>query len=71
MFVVARNYRLADIREKPTNFFLLFNTGVNFSLRNNFANSDFAKVFIPVHNYNSLVEAKIFLRVVHPYFKCV
>ena len=36
--------------------FLLFNTGVDFSLRNNFANSgSFAKVFVPVHNYNSLL----------------
>ena len=33
----------------------LFNTGVNFSLRNNFANSgSVAKVSVPVHNYNSL-----------------
>ena len=35
--------------------FLSFNTGVDFSLRNNFANSGFiAKVSIPVHIYNSL-----------------
>ena len=47
---------ITDIREKPVNFFLLFNTGVDFGLRNNFAkSSSFAKVSIPVHNYNSLV----------------
>ena len=35
--------------------FLLFNTGVDFSLRNNFANSgSFPKVSVRVHNYNSL-----------------
>ena len=41
--------------EKIGELFLLFNTGVNFSLRNNFPNSgSFAKVSVPVHNYNSL-----------------
>ena len=40
---------------KTGELLLLFSTGVNFSLRNNFANSaSFAKVFVPVHNYNSL-----------------
>ena len=39
------NFAITDIREKPVNFFLLFNTGVNVGLRNNFANSGFfAKV---------------------------
>ena len=39
--------------------FLLFNKGVNFSLRNNFANSgSFAKVSVPIHIYNSLVCCK-------------
>ena len=34
---------------------MLFNTGVDFSLRNNFANSgSFAKVSIPIYIYNSL-----------------
>ena len=33
------------------------NRGVDFSLRNNFANSgSFAKVSVPVHNYNSLLK---------------
>ena len=42
--------------EKTGELFLLFNTGVDFSLRNNFANSgSFAKVSIPVHIYNSLI----------------
>ena len=40
---------------KTSELFPLFNTGVDFSLRNNFANSgSFAKVFVPVHIYNSL-----------------
>ena len=40
---------------KTGELFLLFNTGVDFSLRNTFANSgSFAKVSVPVHNYNSL-----------------
>ena len=48
-------FAIADIREKTSELFLLFNTGVDSSLRNNFANSgSFAKVSIPVHNYNSL-----------------
>ena len=43
------------IREKLVNFFDCFNTGVEFSSRNNFANSDsFAKVSAPAHNYNSV-----------------
>ena len=42
--------------EKKGELFLLFNTGVDSSLRNNFANSgSFAKVSVPVHIYNSLV----------------
>ena len=41
---------------KTSELFLLFNTGVDFSLRNNFANSgSFAKVSVPVHIYNSLL----------------
>ena len=40
---------------KTSDLFLLFNTGVNFSLRNNFDNAgSFAKVSVPVHIYNSL-----------------
>ena len=36
--------------------FLLFNTGVDFSFRNKFANAgSFAKVSVPVHIYNSLI----------------
>ena len=35
--------------------------GVDFSPRNNFANSgSFAKVFIPVHIYNSLLQVNKF-----------
>ena len=50
-----RKLAITDIREKPVNFFLLFNTGVNVGLRNNSANSGFfAKVSVPVHIYNSL-----------------
>ena len=46
---------------KTSELFLLFNTGVNFSLRNNFANSgSFAKVSVPVHIYNSLIESNQF-----------
>ena len=41
--------------EKNQRTFFMFNTGVGFSLRNNFANSgSFAKVSVPVHNCNSL-----------------
>ena len=40
---------------KTSELFLLFNTGADFSLRNNFANSgSCAKVSVPVHIYNSL-----------------
>ena len=40
---------------KAGELFLLFNTGADFSLRNNFANSgSLEKVSVPVHNYNSL-----------------
>ena len=42
---------------KTSELFLLFNTGAEFSLRNNFANSgSFAKVSVPVHIYNSLIQ---------------
>ena len=42
------------LTRKTGELLLLFNTSVNFSLRNNFANSgSFAKVSVPVHNYNS------------------
>ena len=42
---------------KTSELFLLFNTGVDFNLRNNFDNSSsFAKVSVPVHIYNSLVD---------------
>ena len=42
---------------KTSDLFLSFNTGINFSLRNNFANSgSFAKVSVPVHISNSLVK---------------
>ena len=45
---------------KTSELFLLFNTGVNFSLRNNFANSgSFGKVSVPVHNYNSLQQTAL------------
>ena len=55
-----RKFAITDIQEKPVNFFLLFNTGVNFSLRNNFANSgSFGKVSVPVHNYNSLQQTAL------------
>ena len=41
---------------KNSELLLLFNTGVSFSLRNNFAKSgSFAKVSVPIHNYNSLL----------------
>ena len=44
---------------KTSELFSLFNTGVDFSLRNNFANSgSFAKVSVPVYNYNSLIATK-------------
>ena len=45
---------------KTGELFLLFNTGVDFSLRNNFANSgSIAKVFVPVHIYNSLMHSSL------------
>ena len=51
------NGKFADYRHmrQTSELFLLFNTGVGFSLHNNFANSgSFAKVPVPVHIYNSL-----------------
>ena len=40
---------------KTSELLLLFNTGADFSLRNNLCKlGSFAKVFVPVHNYNSL-----------------
>ena len=48
--------------EKTSERFLLFNTGVNFSLRNNFANlSSFAKVPVFVHIYNSLINCNVIM----------
>ena len=42
---------------KTGELFLLFNTGVDFSLHNNFANpGSFAKVSVPVHTYDSLIK---------------
>ena len=53
--------------EKTSELFLLFNTGVDFSLCNNFDNpGSFAKVSVPVHIYNSLVKYKITSVVVSP-----
>ena len=44
---------------QTSELFFLFNAGVDFSLRNNFANAgSFAKVSAPVHFYNSLVCTK-------------
>ena len=46
---------LLQTYEKTIELFLLLKTGVDFSLRNMFANSgSFAKVSVPVHNYSSL-----------------
>ena len=54
---------------KTSELFLLFNTGVDFSLRNNFANSgSFAKVFVSVYNYNSLVWKLLIVGVVLLFF---
>ena len=48
---------------KTSGLFLLFNTGVNFSLRNNFANlGSFAKVSVHVHN--SLLWLSMFVGVI-------
>ena len=48
-------------RRKASELFLLFNTRVDFGLRNNSANSSsVAKVSVPVHNYNFLVKARIY-----------
>ena len=52
-------FAITDVGENRW-IFLLFNTGVDFSLRNNFANSgSFAKVSVPVHIYNSLLASKL------------
>ena len=59
---------------KTSELFLLFNTGVDFSLRNNFANSGFfANVSDPVHNYNSLVRFACVLGVMPSVFynRCI
>ena len=51
---------------KTSELFLLFNAGVDFSLRNNFANSgSFTKVSVPVHNYNSLFYIHSLLELSH------
>ena len=53
--------------KKTGELFLLFNTGVDFNLRNNFTNSgSCAKVSVPVHIHNSLVKYKITSVVVLP-----
>ena len=53
---------------KTSELFLLFNTGVDFSLLNNFANSgSYAKVSFPVHIYNSLNKWYILLDLPPPY----
>ena len=45
---------------KTSQLFLLFIAGVEFSLRNNFANSgSIAKVSFPIHNYNSIVKTRL------------
>ena len=55
-------FAITDMRQKPVNLFLLHSTGVDFSLRNNFANSGyFTEVSVLVHNYNSLIFSFIFL----------
>ena len=42
---------ITDMREKPVDLFLLHNTGVDFSSRNNFANlCSFAKDSVPVES---------------------
>ena len=49
-------FAITTTRKKTSELFLLFNTGADFSLRNNFANSGYcAKVSVPVHIYNSLL----------------
>ena len=58
--------------KKTGELFLLFNTGVDFSLRNNFANSgSFAKVSVPVHNYNSFASMAAQPRVVCSSLTCL
>ena len=47
---------------KTSEIILLFNTVVDFSIRNNFSNSgSFAKVSVPVHIYNSLIRIHYYL----------
>ena len=58
--------------EKDRWTFFLFNTGVDVSLRNNFANSGFvAKVSVPVYIYNSLImHTSLYLyNICYMYFK--
>ena len=48
------------MREKPVNFFYCSTQAVDFSLHNNFANSgSFAKLSVPVYNYNSLFQDRL------------
>ena len=43
------NFDITDMREKPADFFLLYDTGIDFSSHNNFFNlGSFAKVSVPV-----------------------
>ena len=52
---------------ETSELFLFFNTGVDFSLCNNFVNSgSFAKVSVPVHIYNSLTKQPFMGGVVAP-----
>ena len=53
--------------EKNSELFLLFNAGADFGLHNNFANSgSFAKVSVPVHIYNSLIQRLCLWELWHP-----
>ena len=48
---------------KTSELFLLFNTRVDFSLRNFAKSGSLAKVSVPVHNYNFLTTLKSFVAV--------
>ena len=57
-----KTQQICDYRHtrKTSELFLVFNTGVDFSLRYNLANpGSFAKVSVPVHIYNSLLKLRI------------
>ena len=74
LLVIPQQKQICHYRHtrKTGELFLLFNTGVDFSLRNNSANSgSFAKVSVPVHIYNSLYRHRFFYELSDPIYNVI